>query len=418
MGKSDFEENGHNQDGQDGPAKPDGPEAGRTGGPEPEDVPAPAGDDAPGQGGPQPASGPEGSDEELGELGTQALAKALHGAFTFLKWAMVLLLIGYFASGVFVVQPGELRLKTRFGRPVSNLLKEGALHIRWPIETVKIIPRAEEVMTLETEFWPGKDAGGSTQSLNVKRDGFLLTGDANIVHMQLRIRYRRSESEDGVLAYLFSVKDAETILSRTVMSSAVSVVASMGAMDVIRKHNLFERITRDAKERIEAFKDSAGVPLGLDLVAVEAVEIEGVKNPTEPRNVSEAFRAAQNADDQKDKIREDGRGRSNSIREKARARASEIIAEAEGYSERLVKVAEADAETIRKLRDVYGSSPAEAAILRDTIFQRTLLNMLSRAGDVFVFYAQPEGTSRELRLQIGREPSKTKIPGKDEQQGP
>jgi regulator of protease activity HflC (stomatin/prohibitin superfamily) len=173
----------------------------------------------------------------------------------------------------------------------------------------------------------------------------------------------------------------------------------MGVMQVIKRQHLFDQITREVEARLADFESEAGVPLGLDVRAVEAIEKEGMKNPTEPFPVRKAFLEAQEAGSRKQKSIEEGRSRRTVIVESAEANAREIEADARGRSARLVGAAEADAESMAKLLAVYKESESEAAILRETFHQRTMQEVLRYVRSAYVLYARPDGAGRVLRLE-------------------
>lgn len=356
---------------------------------------------------PQPEADAEPEPEQAG---SQALAQALRGSFTVLKVGMVALVVFYLLKGIFYVQPQEVRFKLRFGRVVriggELALGPGTVHVRWPWEELETVSNLEQTLDLGREFWTEwpRDPSQKKMSLNVRQDGFLITGDANIVHMKLRVRYRVSDDAAGALAYAFAVRDAEEILRRAAMGSTVKVVGSMNVMDVIERRLLLEGITRDLKASLADFKNKAGVPLGLEVVAVEAIESERVKNPSEPAAVRQAFFEAQNAASISSQMIEEARSDANAIEERAKAKATEIKAEAQGYKERLVTMARADAERMKKLLPVYLRSPQEAYILRDTLQKDAIRSVLRRAHGVFVLYDPGAGSDREIRFIHGRTP--------------
>ncbi|MHC4479975.1 MAG: SPFH domain-containing protein [Planctomycetota bacterium] len=362
------------------------------------------------------------AEPEPAEAGQQALAKALKGSFFMLKVAMVALVCFYVAKGIFYVQPEEIRFKLFFGAVVPGwggrvVLRPGTMHVRWPWEQERRVQTSEQILELPTVFWTnwGVQIGQKKRSLDVRHDGFLITGDANIVHMRLRVRYRVPGEREAALAYAFVVKDAEQILGREAMASVIKVVGSMEVMEVIKRTNLFQAITSELRERLETFERQAGVPLGVEVVAVEAIEREEVKNPTEPAAVSKAFMQAQDAGSQRDGMVEEGESRRNAILEGARARAREMTAEARGKAARLVGMARADAEFMRQLLPIYEHSPEEAAILRDIFYHRAFENALSQSGGAFVLHEPGPGTERELRLQLGRKPPPKKAGGAQQQ---
>jgi len=348
---------------------------------------------------PEPEPAPE-------VAGSQALARALKGSFTVLKVSMIALVAFYFLSGIFYVQPQEVGFKIRFGNVVSlrenPALRPGSIHIRWPGEQVVFVSTAEKPLDLAREFWtefpnePTQKKG----SLDVRQDGYLITGDANIVHMQLRARYRVPADARSALSYLFSVKDPEDILRHALMASAVRVVGSMEVMQVIRRQNLLESLKRDLSERVADFEKKVGVPLGIEVREVEAIESERVKNPTEPMAVHDAFTEAQNASSLREKLVEEARTQSTIILADAEARAKMITAEALGDKAQFVGAASADAIAMSGLLPVYEHSAREAGILRETFYERVIEQVLQAGKGIFVLYEPEPGTRRELRLML------------------
>ncbi|KPK65239.1 MAG: hypothetical protein AMK73_03560 [Planctomycetes bacterium SM23_32] len=364
---------------------------------------------------PEEAAAPEEPTAE--QAGTEALARALKGSFRVLKWGMIVLLAVYLGKGVFYVQPQEVRFKLRFGRVVTSwgekVLKPGTIHIQWPWEEVQTVSTAEQVLEAGEEFYTDwrKAVLSKKQSLDVREDGYLLTGDANIVHMRLNVRYRARGDAEGAQSYLFAVgkENVEEILRRLLLSATTKVVSSMQVMDVLKREGLFSAITDELAERLADFERQAGAPLGIELIAVEAIEGEKEKNPTEPYAVRDAFYEAQNAGSRKDQLVEEGKLQANALLQDARGKASEAVAGAQGYRDRLVNMAQADAEALQKLLPVYGRSAAEADILRDTFYQRIVTDALRKAQGVFVLYQTPQGAQRELRLILGSKPRPPKV---------
>lgn len=347
-------------------------------------------------------------DVEAGEAGAKALSDALKGSFKVLKVAMIALAVFYIGKGVFYVQPQEVRFKLRFGRVVSSwgqwALKSGTVHIQWPWEEVETVSTEEKALPVEERFWTRYPQGTTRErktSLRVQEDGFLITGDANIVHMQLRARYRVRSDSQGAFSYLFGVREPTEVLRRQLLASAVKVVGSMDVMEVLKRQSLFERIEAELEARVAAFERQAGVPLGIEVVAVEATEADGTKNPTEPWAVREAFTEAQNASSLRQQLMDEGRLEAISLEEDAKARSQETLATAAGHKERLLQTAQADAEAMAKLLPIYQRSAQEAEILRETFFERTLDATIGAARSVFVLY---ENSDREQRFLLSAEP--------------
>jgi membrane protease subunit HflK len=366
------------------------------------------------------AAEPEEPEEEPAaeDAGHEALAQALKGSFRVLKVAMLMLIAFYILKGIFSVDMNETGFKLRFGRivPASGdkaAFEPGQYYIQFPWEEKEIVSTAERILNVDKEFWAEQLPGEPPlNSLDVRRHGFLVTGDANIVHLKMRVRYRVGRDDAEVEAFLFGVEDPEAILRRMAMASTAKVVSSMPVMDVLQRQGLFENIRIDMQKRIERFKADSGVPLGVELVAVEAIELpQGARadvkhNPTEPLAAKEAFEDILKATQDKGRAAEEGRNEANTIISNAEAEAREMLAEAEGDKKTLISLAAADAKALAQLLEIYERSPEEAAILRDTLYQAAVQDVMDRASDSFVLYDMPEDARREIRFMLGRQPAR------------
>ncbi|MFW6188942.1 MAG: SPFH domain-containing protein [Planctomycetota bacterium] len=372
---------------------------------------------------------PEPEESVAEEAAGAALAGALRSSFRFLKWVMVLFVIGYLANSLFTVDSNEVKFKLAFGRIIragqKPIFEPGTVHIRWPWEEVEEVYTDEQVLELEREFWAGKGDGpqiSNAESLSVRTDGYLLTGDANIVHMRLRVRYSVRDDSEGAIAYKFHVQEPEQTLRRIAMAAATEVVASQKVMDVINRKNLFDALTREVRERLEEFEQKTGAPLGINVAAVEAIEQQNVKNPTEPGMVSRAFFEAQNAANKRDALINEGNTVAGGLLKSAEAKAAEIQAQARGYAVQLVRTARADARQMEQLLPIYQRAEAEANILRNDFYARQIVRVLEDSPGAFVLHEPPDSGSRELRVILTRQPvqqekSPRQQPGAPGQQG-
>src|SRR5688572_9182308 len=66
---------------------------------------------------PPPPPAPERAQEDAGSL---ALAEALRSSFAIVKILMVILVLAFFASGIFTVSSQQRAIKLRFGKPVGT----------------------------------------------------------------------------------------------------------------------------------------------------------------------------------------------------------------------------------------------------------------------------------------------------------
>src|SRR5262245_6931991 len=121
----------------------------------------------------------------------------------------------YLGSGVFTVQPGEVAIRTRFGRIVDGHLGPG-LHARlpWPIEDhvrvatdkirrieVGFRSTAAPVAGTQPQAWAGTGFAARTagadlfwfQKERVSGESLLLTGDENIIDVAFSVQYQAKD---------------------------------------------------------------------------------------------------------------------------------------------------------------------------------------------------------------------------------
>ncbi|MFO8006620.1 MAG: SPFH domain-containing protein [Candidatus Brocadiia bacterium] len=356
-----------------------------------------------------PEAGPEPESELSEETGSKALADALKTSFFFLKVVILVMVVAYLATGVFSVPPSEVAFVLNFGKlvPEGQVMRPGTgLHFRWPWQKVETESTEEKTLELDKEFWPGqtdvKQRGMA--GLDVRRDGYLITGDVNVVHMKLRARYRVRDDNEGAIAYKFGIEKPEGVLRRLLEAATCKVVGTMHVMDVIEREGLFSRIEQELRDRIEGFEDRAGIPLGLELVAVEAVEVPEGKNPTEPRAVSRWFFQAQDAVSRRNQLVQEGQTAYSRMLQEAEAERAEILGKAQGERTELVRGARADAQTLQRILPIYNESPAVRAILLDRFYKRAIEEVVSNSPGSFVLHRTKGDSARELRLMFNRVP--------------
>ena len=136
----------------------------------------------------------------------ESLADALRVSFFFLKIVMVLVLVWYLFSGFFNVEEQEVAVRLRFGNivgdsPAEQVIGPGGPHLSMPppigqvIEIATNPPKLEldeafmVQLTDEEKTRSLHDLGHIQRPLNPERDSYVVTGDANIVHMKWEIQY-------------------------------------------------------------------------------------------------------------------------------------------------------------------------------------------------------------------------------------
>lgn len=367
---------------------------------------------------------------EAEESGHEALADALRTSFRFLKYVMVIMVVGYVLTGIFWIHEDEVKVKMRFGRVVPGragelvLTSESGPQIRWPWEDVRAITTEERSLDIEKAFWPDLiSKRKKVEGLDVRKDGFLITGDANIVHVKFRVRYRLGRRTRDILGLLFSVGEdkVEAILEREAMRAATKVFGSMSVDLAIKKgsqsgdqaskgEGVFRRIQQSLRDGLREFEDQSGCSLGVDLdnLVVESIAKEDEKNPSEPAATREAFMAAQNAESKMEELKLEGETKRSEIIKQAETKAHQIVEKARAHAHHLVTAAKADAKVLQTILQQINAedNPAERRRLRQVLTEQLYLRTVEEVfiiSPAAIVLHEPDGdATRELRLILGK----------------
>jgi regulator of protease activity HflC (stomatin/prohibitin superfamily) len=186
-----------------------------------------------------------------------------------------LLLAGYLATGFYVVRGNEKVAVHRFGRVVRApdgrvSLSGSGLHfaLPWPCSGIERI-NLNEVRTLSIGVAeiaePG--AAGFLRSLEAENQSQFLTGDKNILHLQINAQYR--VAEPVVDDFLFRSASPERHLERIVEAVATGLIARSG-VDFVHPLGQVE-LNALLTSSVRRIADEQRLGLEVDDVAINAV---------------------------------------------------------------------------------------------------------------------------------------------------
>jgi modulator of FtsH protease HflK len=181
----------------------------------------------------------------------------------------------YLAAGFYVVRGNEKAAVRLFGRalrtPDGNLrLETGGLHyaLPWPFSQIVRV-NLNEIRTLSVGVTESDDAatGGFLRSLEVANQSQFLTGDQNILHLQINTQYHVSDQAAG--DFLFRGVAPEKELERIVASVATDLIAQSGVdfVQPLGQVELNSLLTSGVRRLVE----SQRLGLEIDDVAINAV---------------------------------------------------------------------------------------------------------------------------------------------------
>lgn len=274
--------------------------------------------------------------------------KSGKGGGSFILVLIAIALIGFWVfKSVYTVQPDELAVELRFGKP-KNEVSEPGLHFHfWPIETYEKAPIVEKQINI----------GG--QGSRTATQGLMLTGDQNIVNVQFSVLYRVSDPK----AYLFNVINPDNMVQQVSESAIREVVGRRPAQDVFRDNRA--AIAQEVRDIVQKTLDEYNAGIQINAVSIE--------DAAPPREVADAFDEVQRAEQDEDRFVEESNQYSNQQLGRARGEAAQIREDAAAYKNRIVQEAEGEAQRFGSVLSEYEKAPD---VTRQRLYLETMEEVL------------------------------------------
>ena len=285
-----------------------------------------------------------GRDQEL-DPAQRSLADALRVSFGILAAAMAVLVVWYLLSNVFSVSEQEVAVKLRFGRIVGHeraeaVIEPGGPYFAWPypVEDIVRVPTAPKQIAINRAFWPDRvGQTGQTRAeaqggpLNPAKDGAVLTGDGNIIHLQATAVYQVKHP----VPYLENVRgpDAAEKLVRAVVERGLVHAAARSDIDDLYAAR-FDR--QGARSRINRVLEEAGAGVRVTSLSLDQTQM--------PVAVQNAFRAVVDAEQEASQQIEAARQERSEILNETAGKAHEALTKLLRRYERAIRIEREAAE--------------------------------------------------------------------------
>jgi membrane protease subunit HflK len=261
---------------------------------------------------------------------------------------ILLLVLVFFAlvgNPFFTVGQSEIAIVQRFGKFARSVGPGLGYKLPWPIETVKMVD-VQRVRRLEVGFrsrdtgnaWAGTLEPGKQRELH-DDEALMLTGDENIVRVELEVQYRIIDP----VAYEFRVVEPENALNDIVEATLRRVIGDYGVDSALTEGKA--AIEDEIKQISQELSDEYGI--GAEIQTVNLVEVHP------PESVRPAFNAVISAKEEKQKIINEAQGYRNGQIPKAEGEAAALINEASAYSQERVLRAKGEVERFSALLAEY-----------------------------------------------------------------
>ena len=246
-------------------------------------------------------------------------------------------------SGIYFVGQQEEGVVRRFGKFIEKVGPGPHYKLPWPMDKVDK-PKVEEIRGIEIGFRtlsPGT-ASSPARYQQVSEESLMLTGDENIVDLDVIVQYRIRDAVN----YLFKVRNPD----QTVRNAAEAAIRS-----VIGKNTIDDALT----ENKTAIQNNALLELQATLdeyeagIYIVAVNLQDVQPPEE---VADSFRDVARAIQDKNRLINEAQGYRNDLIPRTRGEAEQQIRQAEAYGEERVRRSQGDIDRFLSILLQYNKS--------------------------------------------------------------
>ncbi|MGE0824788.1 MAG: FtsH protease activity modulator HflK [Candidatus Binatia bacterium] len=267
---------------------------------------------------------------------------------------IIVLLLLWAASGLYIVGPGERGVVLLFREAVDQTEPGLRYRLPWPIQEHAVVD-ISQVRRAEVGFRTGGDSssafGARGNTRTIPQEALMLTGDENIVEVQFFIQYRVQDP----VKFLFGAQDpegalhtsAEVALRSAVGRNTIDYTMTEGRVDVQ------EQAKSALQELLDAYQTG--------LLVTEARLL--VVDP--PSEVRDAFHDVVRALEDRDRLVKEADGYREDVIPKARGEAAQMVQQAEAYKAQRVIRAQGDAERFLNVLAEYNKAKA---VTRDRLY--------------------------------------------------
>ncbi len=321
---------------------------------------------------------------------TNILNESLDSVIRLLKVLMVVFLILYLLSGIFIVKSDEVAFVLRFGKLVGETSEERTFRpgvhfaLPRPFDEVYRLP-VKKVIELDLDsFWKIDEKSRNRTTLDPATSGSCLTNDNYILRPRVIIKCMIADPEnilfqvfdDGYTEGVLNIVSAEII--KAISTLSIDALLSTGKKELIRI------VTPKVNDGIKQ------MGMGVEILSVELREI------IPPRQLKPYFfRVTAEDINMQTKIKE-AKLFEKRMLATATSEANNIIVEAEKYASQVIKQSESDTAVFDAIYQKWRKNPK---IVGDEKYFEAIVDVFERAGKkVFV----PVGSGDKIKVFLSR----------------
>lgn len=255
-------------------------------------------------------------------------------------------LIAWGAASFYTVKPEEQSVELLFGS-YSSTGGPGLNFAPWPVVT-------KEILAVTTER--NIDIGTSRAGMDA---GLMLTGDENIVDIDFQVVWNITDPQQ----YLFNLANPP---------QTIEAVSESAMREIISQSDLAPILNRDRAAIADRLRDLIQSTLDSYDSGVNIIRVNFDKaDPPEP--VIAAFRAVQDAEQERDRLQNVADAYANQVVAGARGEAAQLLEQAEAYRSQVVNEAQGEASRFTAVLTEYQKAPE---VTRKRLYLETMEQVL------------------------------------------
>ncbi|SDE18688.1 FtsH protease activity modulator HflK [Kordiimonas lacus] len=297
--------------------------------------------------------------DEYIRKGQDQLRKALPGGKGGPMLILLIVVLGWLASGLYRVEPNEQAVVLRFGEWTESATPGLHWHLPYPIETVEVRGVTDEnQVSIGSRVTESRRSG--RQSFARPDESLMLTQDENIVDVRFNVVWRIKDLGN----YLFRLQDPDGTIKSVAESAMREMIGQNKITPIITTAR--GQIEQSTKELIQLTLDE--YQAGVDILRVQIIESEA------PAEVKDAFLDVQRAEADQQRFQNEATKYRNEVIPKAEGEAEQMVQQAEAYRAQVVARAQGEAA---RFSSVYNEYVLAKDVTRKRIYLETMEQILA-----------------------------------------
>lgn len=274
-------------------------------------------------------------------------------------WIAMVAVVLWLASGFYSVQPNEEGIELRFGAYTETTTPGLHYHLPYPIEEVRKVN-----ITQERSINLGVNGNGNA---NVFTESHMLTGDENIVDVNLTIVWRIENAKD----YVFNMQSPDETVNVAAQSVLREIVGQSQMMPIISGDR--GKVEDETKEELQKVLNEFGS--GIKIVRVK------LQKADPPKQVVDAFNEVQRAKADMERYKNEAEAYRNEILPKSRGEAAQRLQNAEAYKQSIIAKAKGEAQ---RFTSVYNAYKKGEKVTAKRMYLETMEKVLQKSDKVIL----------------------------------